>query len=64
MEEYEKQFLTPLDQTDRDVKPEFIQCNIRLVLIQKIDDMPSCVKPDRQYNNTISYELSIILIEI
>jgi hypothetical protein len=43
VEGYEKQFLAPLDQTDRGVKPEFIRCNTGLVLIQKIDDTPACV---------------------
>ena len=46
VEGYEKQFLAPLDQTDRGVKPEFIRCNAGLVLIQKIDDSPACVKPE------------------
>jgi len=46
VERYEKQFLAPLDQIDRGVKPEFIRCNTGLVLIQKIDDTPACVTLD------------------
>lgn len=46
VEGYEKQFLAPLDQTDRGVKAEFIRCNVGLVLTQRIDGTPSCVKPE------------------
>ncbi len=45
VEGYEKQFLAPLDQTNRGVKAEFIRCNVGLVLTQRIDDSPVCVKP-------------------
>jgi hypothetical protein len=46
VEGYDKKFLPPLDQIDNGVKPEFIRCNDDLVLVQKIDDTPACVKPE------------------
>ena len=46
VEKYDKQFLAPLDQTDHGVIPQFIRCNEGLMLVQKIDETPACVKPE------------------
>lgn len=42
----DKKYLAPLDQTDNGVAFKFIQCNEDLVLIQKYDDTPACVKSE------------------
>jgi hypothetical protein len=42
----DKKYLAPLDQTDNGVAFEFIRCNEDLVLIQKYDHTPACVKPE------------------
>lgn len=44
VENYDKLFLSPLDQTQRGMDSHQIKCNDDLVLIQKQNDTPACVK--------------------
>ncbi len=42
----DKKYLAPLDQADHGVAPKSIRCNGDLVLVQKYDNTPACVKPE------------------
>lgn len=46
VEGYDKKYLPPLDQIGRDMKPTAVRCNEGLVLIQRYDASPACVKPE------------------
>lgn len=45
VEGYEKQYLAPLDQTQRGVGAQYVKCNDGRVFAQKLDGTPACVSP-------------------
>ena len=42
----DKKYMSPLDQTDHGMKPNSVKCNEGLILIQKYNGSPACVKPE------------------